>query len=425
MAMETGQSSRYTWPTGKVWDLITCVGRPENRIVLLGKEKDENTSGDTKVKVQQRIASELFPDEFEGPTLPAGEKKKRQKGLGTRVKGEWEHLVKGYRQQVRKMMVTGNGVNLNVDDANLGEVVLAGAGGLFVGAGGPDEATPEPAKNLWDQINQEFQYFGELHRLISSRPNVIPISITTLGPAGTQTVYPQPPSSTATTTGQPPSIPTPSVTQSTFVSDVRPPPSGYLPNSQASDRDPSPPNGLEATNNSSPPPPGPATPLPVPAPKPSSNRKKALKPQPPQPSTLSKKLVSHVGKSSGPKRGWEEALISFQEHSLHASLAVEKAKAQNEAKQIALQELQLGIISKEEYRAQFGLDRPLAKKRRTDPSSVRVRSSPTPSADPGPEGNEQQDGGEGSELDFPYPPSRGDEEDEELEDDILFSSLAA
>lgn len=47
------------------------------------------------------------------------------------------------------MMVTGNGVNLNVDDANIGEAVLAGAGELFVGAGGPDEATPEPARNLW------------------------------------------------------------------------------------------------------------------------------------------------------------------------------------------------------------------------------------------------------------------------------------
>lgn len=100
-------------------------------------------------------------------------------------------------------------------------------------------------------------------------------------------------------------------------------------------------------------------------------------------------------------------------------------KAQNEAKQIALQELQLGIISKEEYRAQFGLDKPAAKKRRTHPSSIRVRSSLTPSADTGPEGYERQDSGEGSELDFPYLPSRGDEEDEELEEEILFSSLEA
>ncbi|KAG8917862.1 hypothetical protein FRC00_013132 [Tulasnella sp. 408] len=418
MATEAGRS-RYTWPAGKVWDLITCVGRPDNRIVLLGKEKDENTSGDTKVKVQQRIASELFPDEFEDPTLSAGEKKKRQKALGTRVKGKWE------QQQVRKMMVTGNGVNLNVDDANLGEVVRASAGGLFVGAKGPDEATPEPAKNLWDQIHQEFQYFGELHRLISSRPNVIPISITSLGPTGTQTVHPQPPSPTTTTAGKPPSVPTPAVTQSPFLSDDIPPPSGYLPHSQPSDYDSSPPNGPEPTNN----PTGPATPLSVPAPKPSSNRKekgkKALKPQPPQPSTLSTKLVSHAGKSSGPKRGWEEALISLQENSLQASLAAEKAKAQNEAKQIALKELQLGIISKEEYCAQFGLDKPMAKKRRTNPSSVRVRSSPSPFADTGPEGYAQQDSGEESDLDFPYPPSRGDEEDEELEQEILFSSLAA
>ncbi|KAG9023022.1 hypothetical protein FS837_006039 [Tulasnella sp. UAMH 9824] len=410
MATEAGRS-RYIWPAGKIWELITCVGRPDNRIVLLGKEKDENTSGDTKVKVQQRIASELFPDEFEDLTLSAGEKKKRQKALGTRVKGKWE------QQQVRKMMVTGNGVELNVDDANLGEAVLSGAGGLFVGAGGPDEDTSEPAKNLWDQILQEFPYFGELHRLISSRPNVIPISITSLGPTGTQTVYPQPPSPTATTTGEPPSVPTPAITQTSFLSDDIPPPSGYLPPSQALDRD------------SSSPPPGSATPLPIPAPKPSSNRKekgkKALKPQPPQPSTLSKKLVSHAGKSSGPKRGWEEALISLQENSLQASLAAEKAKAQNEAKQIALKELQLGIISKEEYRAQFGLDKPVAKKRRTDPSSVRVRSSPTPSADIGPEGYGRQDSGEGSELDVSYPPSRGDEEDEELEEEILYSSLAA
>lgn len=117
MAAEAGRPL-YTWPSGKILDLIICVGHPDNQIVL-GKEKDEvrlplsrvvcfqivrysplieqqNTSGDTKGKVQQRIASELFPDEFEDPTLSAGEKKRRQKALGTRVKGKWEQYVISY-----------------------------------------------------------------------------------------------------------------------------------------------------------------------------------------------------------------------------------------------------------------------------------------------------------------------------------------
>ncbi|KAG8959525.1 hypothetical protein FRC00_001507 [Tulasnella sp. 408] len=212
------------------------------------------------------------------------------------------------------MMVTGNGVDLNVDDANLGSVILAGAGGLFVGNEGPNEATPEPAKNLWDQIHQEFQYFGELHRLISSHPNVVPISITSLSLTRTQTVYPQPPSPTASTAGEPPSIPTRAVTPSPSLPEHRPPPSGYIPRSQAFNHDSSPLNGPEATNDLSPPLPGQALTF---APKPSGSRKEkgkpALKPQPLQLSTLSKKLVSHAGKSSVPKRGWEELLISFQE----------------------------------------------------------------------------------------------------------------
>lgn len=46
-----------------------------------------------------------------------------------------------------------------------------------------------------DEIVSKFVYFPELHRMLSSRPNVTPIVITTgVGPAGRKTVHYQDPS---------------------------------------------------------------------------------------------------------------------------------------------------------------------------------------------------------------------------------------
>ncbi|KAG8917751.1 hypothetical protein FRC01_002227 [Tulasnella sp. 417] len=224
---------------------------------------------------------------------------------------------------VQKMMVTGNGVNLNVDDANLGEALLAGAGGLFVGTGGPDEETPEPAKNLWEQIQQEFPYF-ELHQLIMD-------------------IFPPPKSLTTF-----PILPM------------------YLKQ--------------------------PATQV-------LKDRAQQLLHQFLGPSQAATKLLPHTGRSSSSKYAWEEALINFQEQSLQASLAAEKAKAQNKAKQIALQELKLGIISREEYRAQFGLDKPPAKKCKTILRSIGAELSLALPTDTALEG-EEPEARERSDLDF-------------------------
>lgn len=82
----------------------------------------------------------------------------------------------------------------------------------LIPADGPDQTTPEYAVNIWsefilatysdltyihnvtEQIHNEFPWFAALHRILSSRPNVVPPAIVTgVGPAGREIVYNDPP----------------------------------------------------------------------------------------------------------------------------------------------------------------------------------------------------------------------------------------
>ncbi|KAJ6555530.1 hypothetical protein B0H10DRAFT_1690033, partial [Mycena sp. CBHHK59/15] len=133
------------------WILLEKLQKKENFVVLFGKQDPkENTSGDRKITVYERIAQEMFPEEY----------KDHSKTLGARVKGKTEDLCKVYKEKAARLRVTGGGVGAPED---------AGAGGgheyldYYIPGDGPHHDTPAVAVNLWQQLNTEFPYFSELH----------------------------------------------------------------------------------------------------------------------------------------------------------------------------------------------------------------------------------------------------------------------
>ncbi|KAJ7184067.1 hypothetical protein C8R46DRAFT_882667 [Mycena filopes] len=163
-----------------IWRLLGHVQEKENFLVLFGKQDPkENTSGDNKIKVFERIASKLFPDEYQ----------EHPKTLGKRVKGKVEDLCKIYKNKSLLLRQTGGGVGAPED---------VGADGVhhyldyYIPTEGPHHDTPEAAKNLWALITKDFPFFAELHKFLSTRPNVVPPVITTgTGPRGRQVIHNQ------------------------------------------------------------------------------------------------------------------------------------------------------------------------------------------------------------------------------------------
>ncbi|KAG1881286.1 hypothetical protein F4604DRAFT_1922300 [Suillus subluteus] len=53
------------WSEDMTWSLLLEVEKDDNRLVLLGKrEKKENTSGDNKITVFQRIGAVILPKSY-------------------------------------------------------------------------------------------------------------------------------------------------------------------------------------------------------------------------------------------------------------------------------------------------------------------------------------------------------------------------
>ena len=114
-------------------------------------------------------------------------------------------LQKTYGKHLARLRGTGEGVNgVSENGAVLNECPVP--------VDGPDGMTSEHAMNLWGEctlatqiasgliyhiageIHKGFPWFGELHRILSSRPNIIPPAIVTgIGPAGRETIYNNPP----------------------------------------------------------------------------------------------------------------------------------------------------------------------------------------------------------------------------------------
>ncbi|KIM68061.1 hypothetical protein SCLCIDRAFT_999323 [Scleroderma citrinum Foug A] len=160
-----------------VWQLIAEITKPANLKVLCGKTKHENTSGETKASVFRRIGSILLPELHIIDATATGD----------RIKGKYEGLAKVYKQHAKRLTVTGEGIGPESEDG--AEETCK----YFIEAGGPNESTPEEAKNIWDDIVSQFPFFPDLHRIWATKPNKNPIAVTTgVGPAGKRTLIMQP-----------------------------------------------------------------------------------------------------------------------------------------------------------------------------------------------------------------------------------------
>ncbi|KAF8054710.1 hypothetical protein FPV67DRAFT_1644943 [Lyophyllum atratum] len=142
-----------------IWNLITELERPENFKVFCGKkDKDENTSGDSKAKASKRMAEVILPDYF----------KINGRTVGDRVKGKIDALITEYRKHAKRLTKTGEGI------------------------GGPDSQSDDTPASFFieDEIVRVWPYFPRMHALFGSRPNVTPIAVTTgVGPNGLQTQW--------------------------------------------------------------------------------------------------------------------------------------------------------------------------------------------------------------------------------------------
>ncbi|KAG1848681.1 hypothetical protein F4604DRAFT_1935272 [Suillus subluteus] len=67
------------WSEDMTWSLLSEVEKDDNRLVLLGKrEKKENTSGDSKITVFQRIGAVVLPKSYKLNLTATGKAVKRK-----------------------------------------------------------------------------------------------------------------------------------------------------------------------------------------------------------------------------------------------------------------------------------------------------------------------------------------------------------
>ncbi|KAL4070612.1 hypothetical protein J3A83DRAFT_4526360 [Scleroderma citrinum] len=164
-----------------VWRLIVEITKPANLKFLCRKLKHENTSGETKASIFQWIGSVLLPELHSIDATATGD----------RIKGRYEGLAKVYKQHAKRLTITGEGIDPDSEDGTDLQTFR-----YFIEAGGPNESTPEQAKNIWDDIVSQFPFFPDLHHIWATKPNKNPIAVTTgVGPSGRRTLIMQPLSS--------------------------------------------------------------------------------------------------------------------------------------------------------------------------------------------------------------------------------------
>ncbi|KIJ10966.1 hypothetical protein PAXINDRAFT_85269, partial [Paxillus involutus ATCC 200175] len=96
-------------------------------------------------------------------------------------------LAKVYKQHAKRLTVTGEGIGPDSEDG-ADETCRC-----FIEAAGPNESTPEEARNIWDNIIFQFPFFPDLHCIWATKPNKNSIVVTTgVGPSGKRTLIMQP-----------------------------------------------------------------------------------------------------------------------------------------------------------------------------------------------------------------------------------------
>ncbi|KAG6809091.1 hypothetical protein H0H93_016119, partial [Arthromyces matolae] len=220
-----------------------------------------------------------------------------------------------------RLRVTGGGL----DDGEKDAEGTAAAQSFYISSNGPDEDTPEQAKNLWDIIVRDFEFFPRLHNLYAARPNVVPIAITTgVGPRGSETIWVQPPDSAID-----PEIHAISAVQRKAMAEA---PVHAQPLPLSSERS----FGSDQTNL-------PSTPSP-----PSSQRPKA--------STQVRESVKKANIASikmiPKKRNVMDSILDMSKENIDIQRMKAKSKAVAQERATLLKEFEAGIWTAEEYKAQ-------------------------------------------------------------------------
>ncbi|KIO22286.1 hypothetical protein M407DRAFT_28160 [Tulasnella calospora MUT 4182] len=342
-----------------------------------------------------------------------------------------------YKEHASTMIATGGGLK-NLRDEQLVEALqkVSGTSALYVPPEGPTEDTTEEGRNLWEDINKKFIFFGRLHSLVATRPNMNPISITTgAGPLGATTIHPQPPSPGAYASGTGSSDGWDGLSDHVYAfSGTDPfsvPGSDFL--GQLSGSFPAP--GLPSLANIS----TPAIPatlsspvsLPTsqhapaaPAPSQAPAKGKVFKPQPPKASTLSEAVIKKAAKRKSEKKGLEEVLIHI--HKSNASTIAKRLKAETQLKRNdqILAQFNAGLLSKDECRRMLGLgdgEGSSGKKRKAAKSKAgeQPKAKKPRSASP----SEWELTSDESDENGSRQGSKDSGEDEEEEEDVLYGSL--
>ncbi|KDQ17749.1 hypothetical protein BOTBODRAFT_646914 [Botryobasidium botryosum FD-172 SS1] len=171
----------------KVYLFLGELEKPEHYKLFFGKkDKNEaslpyNTSGVSKTGAFKTLAQAVWPEYYAiNPTI-----------LGARMKNKFDSLTSKYKEKAQLLRQTGGGIDPAEQSTQGTENDSPNS--YYIPAAGPQDDTPQEAKNLWDKIIQEFEFFPRLHNLMCARPNVIPICLSTgVGPKGKETVFIQP-----------------------------------------------------------------------------------------------------------------------------------------------------------------------------------------------------------------------------------------
>ncbi|KZP08127.1 hypothetical protein FIBSPDRAFT_666447, partial [Athelia psychrophila] len=137
-----------------IWRLLSELERPANHKALGGTKKGEKTTGERKITIFQWIGEALFPEFFA----------LEPRTITDRVKAKTEWLVSNYNKHAKKLQVTGGGIDNPEDQAN-NEDLPDQFMEFYIGVTGPDDATPDHAKNLWADIERQFAFFPRLHAI--------------------------------------------------------------------------------------------------------------------------------------------------------------------------------------------------------------------------------------------------------------------
>ncbi|KAH9971582.1 hypothetical protein BGW80DRAFT_1460533 [Lactifluus volemus] len=307
------------WSANKsslIWALLVEIEKDENYRVLYGKKDvTENTCGETKVAVYNRIAETILLDMYSlYPTT-----------VRDRIKGKLEGLTNCYKKHAKRLHQTGEGVDNNNGSQGSEETLS-----FYIMGDGPCVKTPPHAVNIWKQIEQEFPFFPTLHRIFASRPNVTPIVVTTaLGPQGQKTVWYQPPDDNSNIDPE-------------LLKESVPPAAGHLmPQRECSFG-----NYASGFVNTDPPSPEPASQA--------VNIKKSATPGPqrgPKPSMVSRDAMENARKAVAKlpqKRSIADTLMEIQRENLAAQRSQNRRRINLELRKQITDELKIGLWTREQ-----------------------------------------------------------------------------